>query len=143
MAHRMSPTETTAFLMEGTRTGKLATVAADGRPLVVPIWFVVDDDGTLVFTCDGSSLKAKALQRDPRVAICVDDQQPPYSFVEVQGTVTISFDLDDLLTWSTRIAARYMGAEQADAFGQRNAVSGELLVRVTPTKVIALGDISG
>ena len=142
MAHRMSPAETTAFLMDGTRTGKLATVAADGRPHVVPIWFVVDDDGTLVFTCDGSSVKAKALVREQRAAICVDDQAPPYSFVEVQGSVTISYDLDELREWATRIGGRYMGAERADEFGARNAVEGELLVRLRPAKVIALGGVA-
>ena len=37
--------------------------------------------------------------------------------------------------WTTRIAKRYMGAEQAEAYGKRNAVEGELLVRVPLTKV--------
>ena len=142
MADRMSPAETTAFLMEGTRTGKLATVTADGRPHVVPIWFVVDDDGSVVFTCDGSSLKAKALTRDPHVAICVDDQAPPYSFVEVRGEVSISYDLDELRRWATRIGGRYMGDDRAEEFGARNAVEGELLVRLTPVKVVALAAIA-
>jgi PPOX class probable F420-dependent enzyme len=138
----MSPEETTAFLMEGTRTGKLATTTADGQTHVVPIWFVVDDDGSLVFTCDGSSLKAKALRRDPRAAICVDDQAPPYSFVEVRGPVSVSYDLDDLRHWATRIGGRYMGADRAEEFGARNAVEGELLVRLHPAKVVALAGVS-
>jgi nitroimidazol reductase NimA-like FMN-containing flavoprotein (pyridoxamine 5'-phosphate oxidase superfamily) len=49
--------------MQGTRTGKLATVRADGSPHVVPVWFVFDDDGTLVFTVDANSVKAKAAPR--------------------------------------------------------------------------------
>ena len=142
MAHRMSPEETTAFLMEGTRTGKLATTTADGQTHVVPIWFVVDDDGSIVFTCDGSSLKAKALTRDPRAAICVDDQAPPYSFVEVRGPVSLSTDLDELRHWATLIGGRYMGADRAAEFGERNAVEGELLVRLHAAKVVALGAIS-
>jgi PPOX class probable F420-dependent enzyme len=132
-----------AFVSEGTRTGKLATTLADGRPHVVPIRFVLDDDtGDLVFTCDGGSLKAKTLRRDPRVAICVDDQQPPYSFVELRGSVTLSEDADEMLPWATRLGARYMGADVAEAFGRRNAVAGELLVRLSPTKVVARAAIA-
>jgi hypothetical protein len=41
----------------------------------------------------------------------------------------------ELLHWATRIAGRYMGAEQAEAYGKRNAVEGELLVRITPTHI--------
>jgi hypothetical protein len=47
-----------------------------------------------------------------------------------------------VLAWATRIAARYMGADQAEAYGRRNAVPGEALVRVTPTKIIAEKDVA-
>ncbi|GAB4451912.1 MAG: hypothetical protein Kow0031_34440 [Anaerolineae bacterium] len=60
----------------------------------------------------------------------------------IEGTVKISEDADDLLHWATRIGGRYMGAAQAQAYGQRNGVKGELLVRVTPGKVIARKNIS-
>ena len=54
--------EVRAFLLEGTRTGKLATVRADGRPHVVPIWFTLDGDA-LIFTTGASSIKAKNFRR--------------------------------------------------------------------------------
>ncbi|WP_328356123.1 PPOX class F420-dependent oxidoreductase [Mycobacterium sp. NBC_00419] len=127
--------EAIAFLSEGTRTGKLGYVAADGRPLVVPIWFIVDGQ-QLVFNTGRETAKGRALQRDPRVVICVDDQTPPFSFVQVQGVATTGEDPDELLDTATRIASRYMGAERADQYGRRNAVPGELVVRITPTKVI-------
>lgn len=142
MARHMSADEVRAFLMAGTRTGKLATVAADGRAQVVPIWFLVDDDGSLLFTCGEGSAKAKAIGRDPRVTLCVDDDAPPYSFVQVQGTASVSRDPDELLAWATRIGGRYMGADRAEEFGHRNAVVDEWLVRVTPTKVIALAGVA-
>jgi hypothetical protein len=50
---------------------------------------------------------------------------------------SVSEDLDELLRWATRIGSRYMGEERADEFGRRNAVPGELLVRLTPERVIA------
>jgi PPOX class probable F420-dependent enzyme len=127
--------EVVEFLSGGTRTGKLGFVAADGRPLVAPVWFVVDGN-QLVFNTGEDTAKGRALRRDPRVVICVDDQRPPYSFVQVQGTAAVSGDPDDLLDTATRIGGRYMGSERAEEFGRRNAVPGELVVRVTPNKVI-------
>ncbi|MCV7347869.1 PPOX class F420-dependent oxidoreductase [Mycolicibacterium rhodesiae] len=134
--------DVSAFLSEGTRTAKLAYVAADGRPLVAPVWFIVDG-GQLVFNTGKATAKGRALSRDPRVTICVDDQDPPFSFVQVQGTASLSENPDELLDLATRIAARYMGAERAEEFGRRNGVPGELVVRVAPTKVIKAFDVAG
>ncbi len=129
------------FLSAGTRTGMLGYLAADGRPLVTPVWFVVDD-GQLAFNTGRDTSKGRALARDPRVVICVDDPHPPYSFVQVQGVATVSEDPQDVLDIATRTGGRYMGADRADEFGRRNAVPGELVVRVRPTKVNAGFDIS-
>ncbi len=134
----MSEGEWKAFLTaEPPRTGKLATVRKDGRPHVAPIWYELDDDGSIVFTTGAETLKGKSIRRDPRVCLCVDDERPPFSFVSVDGKVDISEDLDETLVWATRIGARYMGAENAEAYGRRNAVPGELLVRLRPTHVVA------
>jgi PPOX class probable F420-dependent enzyme len=137
----MSRDEWRRFLAEGTRTGKLATVRRDGRPHVVPIWFVLDGDD-LVFTTGSGSVKARAMRRDPRVCLCVDDERPPFAYVMVAGTAGLSEDPGDLLRFATAIGGRYMGADRAEQFGRRNAVPGELLVRVTPTKVTAIGGIA-
>lgn len=118
------------------RTAKLATVRADGAPHVAPVWVMLDGDD-LVFTTGEGTSKAKALRRDPRVAMCFDDEAPPFSFVIVRGTASLSDDLDEVRRWSAEIGGRYMGADRAGEFGQRNAVPGELLVRVTPDRVIA------
>ena len=124
-----------AFLSEGTRTAKLGYVAADGRPLVAPVWFVVDGQ-QLVFNTGSNTAKGRALTRDPRVVVCVDDDRPPFSFVQIQGTAALSEDPDELLDTATRIGGRYMGRDRAEEFGRRNGVPGELIVRVTPTKVV-------
>ncbi|MEM6107253.1 PPOX class F420-dependent oxidoreductase [Mycobacterium sp. 050272] len=130
------------FLSAGTRTGMLGYVAADGRPLVAPVWFVVDR-GQLAFNTGRDTSKGRALARDSRVVICVDDPHPPYSFVQVQGVATVSEDPADVLDIATRTGGRYMGAERAEEFGRRNSSAGELVVRVNPTKVVAGFDISG
>ncbi len=134
--------EVSAFLTAGTRTGKLAWTAADGRPLVTPIWFVVED-GCLVFNTGKDSAKGRALARDPRVALCVDLEEPPYGFVQVQGRAELSEEPSELVRTATAIAARYMGAERAEEFGKRNGVPGELAVRVRPDKVTAAFNMTG
>jgi PPOX class probable F420-dependent enzyme len=126
-----------AFLQEGTRTAKIAYTSRDGRPLVVPVWFMVED-GAIVFNTGKDTAKGHALARDPRTTLCVDLEEPPYGFIQVQGEAELSEDPDELLRTATAIGIRYMGAERGAEFGKRNGVPGELVVRVRPTKVIAV-----
>lgn len=134
--------EIRTFLSHASRTGKLGWVAADGRPLVAPIWFVVEGDD-LVFNTGRDTAKGRAIARDPRLVICVDSEEPPFGFVQVQGVATTSEEPAELLRSASVIAARYMGPDRAEEFGKRNGVPGELLVRLTPTKVIAQLDMTG
>lgn len=127
--------EQRAFLLYGTRTGKLATVRKDGRPHIVPIWFTLDGD-TIVFTTGADTLKAEHMRRDARVCLCVDDETPPYAYLMVEGTAQWESELPALLHWATRIGGRYMGESLAETYGKRNGVPGELLIRLVPTKVI-------
>jgi PPOX class probable F420-dependent enzyme len=138
----MTDDERRAFLMAGTRTGKMAWVGRDGHPHVAPIWFVLDGDD-LVFTTGAATGKGRALQRDQRVSITVDEEQPPFSFVKVDGVAQLSEEPGQLRRWATEIGGRYMGRDRADEFGARNAVPGELLVRVRPIRYIAQADIAG
>ena len=139
--NKMTPDETRAFLFEGTRTAALATVRADGRPHVAPVWFTLDGDD-LLFNTGENTVKGANLRRDGRVALMVDDEEPPFAFVSIEGDVSLSDDLDTMRYWATRIAARYMGEDQAEAHGTRNAVPGELLVRVHPTKIVAMSGVA-
>jgi PPOX class probable F420-dependent enzyme len=141
MATNMSEQERRAFLATGTRTAKLAVTRGDGAPHVVPVWFVLDGD-IMVFTTGERTVKGRALQRDPRVSMCVDDDNPPFSFVMIAGLAAVSHDHDDLRAAATRIGARYMGDERAEEFGRRNAVPEEMLVRVTPTKIVAIAGMT-
>jgi len=141
----MDRDEWLAFVSQGTRTGKLATVRKDGSPNVAPIWFLIEqtEDGDwIVFNTGADSAKAKALARDPRFSMCVDDERPPFAFVQLTAEAELSDDLDGMLPWATAIGGRYMGEDQAESFGRRNAVAGELLVRGRITRVIAQADIS-
>jgi PPOX class probable F420-dependent enzyme len=138
----MTPAEVRAFLLHGTRTAKVATVMPDGTPHVAPVWFVLDGE-QVVFTTWAESVKGRNLRRDPHVALVVDDEEPPYAFVHIRGISAITSGPSELRRFATEIGARYMGRDHAEEFGQRNAVPGEVLVRVTPERVIAENDIAG
>lgn len=144
--------EVVEFLAHGTRTGMLGWTAKDGRPLVAPVWFLVEaatEDGTeddtegdtVVFNTGAGTAKGRAIVRDPRVVLTADLAAPPYAFVQVQGVAEISEDPGELLRTATALGARYMGADRAEEFGRRNGVPGELVVRIRPTKVVAALDM--
>jgi len=137
----MSPNKARAFLANGVRTAKLATTRADGAPDVVPVWFVLDGD-QVVFTCSSSSVKARNLAREPRAALVVDDEAFPHAFVRVRGTVEMAVRPADLRAWTTRIATRYVGAERAEEYGQRNEEIDDCLVRLTPESVLARAEVA-
>ncbi|MEU9443761.1 PPOX class F420-dependent oxidoreductase [Streptomyces sp. NPDC048304] len=141
MAQKMTDEEWRAFVSHGTRTGKLSTVRADGSPHVAPIWFLLDGD-ELIFNTSKETVKGRNLARDGRVALCVDDDRPPFHFVVLNGRARLSEDLDELRHWATRIAARYMGEDRAEEYGARNGVPGELLVRVPVDQVVAVKDLA-
>ena len=141
MASTTDP-EVQKFLNEGTRTGKLAYTTAAGRVLVAPIWYILED-GDLIFNTGADTVKGKFLAREHQATICVDLEEPPYAFVQVQGNAELSDDPSELLRTATAIAARYVGPDRADEYGQRNGVPGELVVRLRPTKVVAVFNVSG
>ena len=138
----MNQNEINEFLKRGTYTGKLGTINKDGSPHITPIWFILDENEHIIFTTYYKSLKAKNIVRNPRVSICVDDQMPPFSFVIVNGIAKIMANSKDLLIWTTKIAERYMGKELSLNYGKRNAVEGELIIEVIPTKINGQKDIS-
>ncbi|MQY19179.1 PPOX class F420-dependent oxidoreductase [Nocardia macrotermitis] len=129
------------FLSHGTRTGKLAFTATDGRPVINPVWFILEGDD-LIFNTGRNTAKGRAILRDPRLALCVDLEEPPFGYLQVQGAASISEDPEDLLRTATAIAARYMGPARAEEFGTRNAVPGELVVRLRPTKLLGGFDMT-
>ena len=146
----MSKAEIGRFLMQGTFTGKLATVKKDGSSHVVPIWFVLDNRnsrgrkiGDIILTTGDTSVKAQNIQRDNRVSICIDDQTPPFSFVTIFGIAKIHpYKQKEVLKWATKIAERYMGKDNAEAYGKRNSEEGLVLVRIKPRRILAEKDIA-
>jgi PPOX class probable F420-dependent enzyme len=141
MATPMTTEVRRAFLLEGTRTAVLSTIRKDGRPHAAPVWFTLDGDD-LMFNTGADTVKGRNLRRDPRASMTVDESQPPFDFVLMDGTVDLIEDLEQVRHWAAILGGRYMGADRAEEFGRRNGVPGELLVRFTPSKITAVAAIA-
>jgi PPOX class probable F420-dependent enzyme len=139
--HDMGIEEMQAFIMEGTRTGHLATVRADGRPHVAPVWFVMDG-GDIVFTSWHDTVKVRNLLRTGVASLSVDHPHVPYSFVVVEGTVAVDRDPAASRHWATENGRRYMGEARADEYGSRNGIEGEWVFRLTPTRWTGVRDLA-
>lgn len=141
----MTRDEIRNFLLQGTFTGKLGTISKNGTPHVVPIWYTLDEEDNIIFNTGKNSVKAKNIQRDNRIRLCVDDQTPLYTFVTIDGIAEIISNADqkELFKWARIIAARYMGKDKAEKYGKRNSSEEELLIKIKPTKVIGQKDIAG
>jgi PPOX class probable F420-dependent enzyme len=138
---RMTDEERDAFLRDPVRPGLLATTRPDGRPHVAPIWYALDGD-TVVFNTGVDTVKGRNLAANGRAAMCVQDDQPPFSFVTVEGQVEIVDDLAEVRRWAAAIGGRYMGANRAEEYGDRNGVPGELVVRLPIDHSTAVRDVA-
>jgi PPOX class probable F420-dependent enzyme len=137
MAQEMTAEARRAFLTNGTRTAILATTRPDGRPHAVPVCFVLDDDDVLILTNEGSA-KGRAMQRDPRVTLVVDDETPPFAFVMIEGTAELSRSTDEIDQVAPRIGERYDGPDGVEDFVRFAHDALGLLVRVKPSRILAL-----
>ena len=131
----MTEAQARAFLDQGARTATFVTVRPDGRrPHAVPTWYIRDGDD-YVFTSWHTSVKVANLAANPNVSLVVQDPEPPYSYVTVEGTAVVLDDLAECRRIATALGVKYMGADRAEAFGERNGVPGELVVRLRPRRV--------
>jgi len=78
----------TEFLRED-HVAVVSTLNKDGSPQVTTIWYLLQEDGTLIMSTPGRTQKVKNLLRDPRITVCVGDERRS---VSLYGTVTISSD---------------------------------------------------
>jgi PPOX class probable F420-dependent enzyme len=69
---RMTDDELRDFLAEQ-KIVSVATIGPSGRPHLVPLWYVPQDDGSLTGWTFAKSQKTKNLERDPRATLQVED----------------------------------------------------------------------
>ena len=92
----------------------MATLAADGRPVTVATWYLLEDDGRILLGLDAERVRLKHLRADPRVSLTVLAQNW-YTHVSLQGRV-VSITDDAGLRDIDRLARHYTG----DAYRNRN-----------------------
>lgn len=109
----------------------LATVDPDGGPQVSPLWIEMDGDDLLVNTARGR-IKARNMERDPRVGICIVDPENPYAgCVALRGTV-VDITTDGADDHIDRLASKYLGV---DEYPNRQAGEVRLSVRIRVDRV--------
>jgi PPOX class probable F420-dependent enzyme len=89
--------------------GHLATIGADGRPQVNPVWFIADR-GHVYLSVKADTVKYRNLRSNPAVAMSVSDPAWPERYVGIRGEA-VAFELFDTLDWATVLARKYTGAE--------------------------------
>jgi PPOX class probable F420-dependent enzyme len=112
----------------------LATVGADGSPQVTPVWVDFDGQHIRINTARGR-VKARNLERNPRVALAVQDPDNPYRYVQVRGRVAEMTEqgADEHID---ALAKKYLGK---DKYPNRRPGEVRVTVKITPEKIQSMG----
>ena len=120
---RVRPGDVEAFV-GAPRIAVLAYVRADGRPGQAPIWYRVDGARFFMSTVTGSP-KHRALRRDPRICLTIQDERPPYRAVLADGEAVPralparETDGISALRYFGRVAARAYATQTAELYAAR------------------------
>jgi PPOX class probable F420-dependent enzyme len=121
-------------LFEGANFAHLATLMPDGSPHSVAIWAGLEGDNVVFFTQDGS-LKARNVDRDPRVAISITDHDDPYQTAQLRGKVIEIRGVEAAHALANELALRYTG----EPFPYRPPTSRLYVVEVHKVRSTQLG----
>ena len=100
--------EDVAGLLARPNPAVMATVAADGRPVTVATWYLVEPDGRILLGLDATRARLTHLRRDPRVSLTALAADDWYTPVSVQGRVVSIVD-DEGLHDIDRLSRHYTG----------------------------------
>jgi PPOX class probable F420-dependent enzyme len=131
MSVTMTRTEREQFLA-GVHVGVLSVASLDGGgPLAVPVWYSYQPGSTVDVITGDSTRKAAAIGAAGRFSLCVQDEQPPYKYVTVEGPVAVEeASHDERLD----LARRYLGLEGGDAYVSAVPTGGQVVFRMTPER---------
>ena len=114
MTTQMSKLERESFLAD-VRVAVVAIANGQRGPLTVPVWYWYEPGGQLWFETEPGSRKGKLLQVGTRISLCVQDDQPPYAYVSVEGPIIEIAD-DDRELHELPMAIRYLGEQAGREF---------------------------
>jgi len=121
-----------AFLREK-RFAVLATLNTDGTPQLTTMWYLLENDGTILMNTRAGRLKERNMRRDPRISLCFEDG---YNYLTIKGRVEMIDDPQISQRDIYRLSARYHGEEKAKR-QMENQFSKEqrVTLRLIPEKV--------
>lgn len=117
----------TQALLRRPNFAHLATLRSDGSPKLDPIWIDVVDETTVIMATGIHSLKARNIQRDPRIAISVVDVDNPYEEAQLRGIAAV--EPDPGMAAMDAISHKYIGRP----FPMRDNIDERVVLRVTVT----------
>ena len=136
MSLTMTQAEREGFLAE-VHVGILSIPEAGRGPLTAPVWYGYEPGGDLWFVTGRGSRKGRLLQQDVRVSLCAQTEQPPYSYVSIEGPVCAVTEVD--VERDVRpLAHRYLGRELGDQYVASEADSDSILVRIRPERWLSV-----
>jgi hypothetical protein len=111
---------------------RLAYIWTDGTPRVIPIWFHWNGR-ELVMATPPKAPKLKALAKNPKVSLTIDDNIFPHKVLLVRGTARLQ-TVEGMVPEYIAAAERYFGREQGEAWiGQlRTMVPNMVKITITP-----------
>lgn len=129
--------------VRGARTMILCSLAKDGFPHPMPMWFGLEDDGAVVMTTFRKSQKVRNLERDPRVSLLIEDgvEYAKLRGVVMYGKAEILRDLEAVLDSLARVMARNSNAPGVDPAAMRDTLrrtaAKRVAIRVRPERIVS------
>jgi PPOX class probable F420-dependent enzyme len=122
-----------AELLREACTLQVASINRDGTPHLVPMWFVLDDEGLIAFTTYGTSQKVRNLERDPRITVLAETGSV---YNELRG---VSIDGRAEVIADPEVTARILALEGAKHAGRpRPDRPSERTEPARPTKRVTI-----
>jgi PPOX class probable F420-dependent enzyme len=118
-------------LMQSRIPARLAYIWTDGTPRVVPIWFHWDGK-EFVLATPPKAPKLKALARNPKVALTIDDNTFPHKVLSVRGTAHLQ-TVEGIVPEYAAAAERYFGRQQGQAWVAQLRGTTPSMVRIAIT----------
>ena len=125
-------------LLQSRIPARLAYIALDGTPRVVPMQFHWTGEEVVV-GCWPDDPKAAALRAHPAVALTIDTAEPPYRSLQIRGTATVAL-VDGAPPEMVAASVRYMGPEAGQGWvAQAERLSPQIVrIGVSPAWVDVL-----
>jgi len=131
---KMTESERQEFLA-GLHVGVLGIERADGPPLVVPVWYSYEPGGDVVVLTSAMSIKGRLAATAGRASLCAQQEELPYKYVSVEGSVSIEdLDAEASRAATEPMAIRYLGEEMGRGYAASSVGPDDMLIRLRPDR---------